>query len=122
MIWGAGAARSKGERERRMGKSLVAHLSRHLNDRLDKRGVGDSVGHREDGSDRGHMVDHGLNCVGKDGGGVGSNGVCENGGRVGEKRGRVCGYGGGGGWASAGCVSRIAGSASGRAKQSEATA
>ena len=70
----------------------MTHLSRHLNDRLDKRGVGDSVGHREDGSHRGHMVDDGLDCVGKDGGGVGGNGVCENGGRVGEKRGRVCGY------------------------------
>ena len=60
----------------------MTHLSRHLNDRLDKRGVGDSVGHREDGSHRGHMVDHRLNCVGKDGGGVGK----ERGG-VGEKRG-----------------------------------
>ena len=38
----------------------MTHLSWHLNDRLDKRGVGNSVGHREDGCDRGHMVNHGL--------------------------------------------------------------
>jgi len=75
--------------EDRVGDHLVAHLSGHLNDRLDKRGVGDSVGHREDGSDRGHMVDKRLNCVGEDRGRVGDDGVCENRGRVGEKRGRV---------------------------------
>ena len=62
----------------------MTHLSWHLNDRLDKRCVGDSVGHRKDGSDRGHMVDHGRNCVGKDGGSrVGEN----RGSRVGKKRG-----------------------------------
>jgi len=75
--------------EDRVGDHLVAHLSGHLDDRLDKRGVGDSVGHREDGSDRGHMVDKRLNCVGEDRGRVGDDGVCENRGRVGEKRGRV---------------------------------
>ena len=60
----------------------MTHLSWHLNDRLDKGGVSNSVGHREDGSHRGHMVDHRLNCVGKDGGGVGE----KRGSRVGEKR------------------------------------
>jgi len=76
--------------EDRVGDHLVTHLSGQLDDRLDKRGVGDSVGHREDGSDRGHMVDKRLNCVGKDRGRVGDDGVCKNRGRVCENRGRVC--------------------------------
>lgn len=76
--------------EDRVGDHLMAHLSGHLNDRLDKRGVGNSVGHGQDGSDRGNMVDNRLNCVGEDRGG--GDRVCENRGRVGEKRGRVGGY------------------------------
>ena len=71
----------------------MTHLSGHLNDRLDERGVGNSVSHREDGSNWGHMVDDRLNSVGKDRGGVG--GV--NRGRVGgdwEGEGvGVCGVG-----------------------------
>jgi len=69
--------------EDRVGDHLVAHLSGHLNDRLDERGVGNSVGHGEDGSDRG-------NCVGEDRGG--GDRVCENRGRVCEERGGVGGY------------------------------
>jgi len=87
--------------EDRVGNHLMAHLSGHLNDRLDKRGVGDSVGHGEDGSDRGNggnCVDNRLNGMGKDGGGKGGgNRVCEKRGRVGgnwEGEGvRVCGVG-----------------------------
>ena len=79
----------------------MTYLSGHLNDRLDKRGVGDSVGHGEDGSDRGNggnCVDNRLNGMGKDGGGKGGgNRVCEKRGRVGGNweggGGRVCGVG-----------------------------
>ena len=67
----------------------MTHLSGHLNDRLDKRGVGDSVGHGEDRSNRGHMVDNRLHSVGEDRGG---DRVCKNRGRVCEKRGGVGGY------------------------------
>ena len=83
------------------GFQNLAYLSGHLNDRLDKRGVGDSVGHGEDGSDRGNggnCVDNRLNGMGKDGGGKGGgNRVCEKRGGVGgnwEGEGvRVCGVG-----------------------------
>jgi len=69
--------------EDRVGNHLVAHLSGHLNNRLDERGVCNSVGNREDGSDRCNW-DRG-NCVGQDRGR--GDGMCEDRGGVGEKRG-----------------------------------